>query len=148
MPLIERSALVPYTDAQMFALVDDIASYPQFLPWCHSATVHHRTEIMAEASIEIASMGIHKSFTTRNDLHFPSQIILTLLDGPFNRLEGVWTFTALGNEGCKIALKLDYDYKGGWAHLAFGAVFSHVAASLVEAFVARAHQILKHEKTH
>ena len=142
MPLIERSALVVYSDKQMFALVDDIEAYPQFLPWCHGAQVHRREGAIVEASLEISSMGFHKSFTTRNNITPYSQITLHLVEGPFKKLEGLWTFTSLRGEGCKVSLRLEYEYGATWAHIAFGTVFSSIANQLVDAFVERAHVVL------
>lgn len=138
MAVIDRSALVAYSDAQMFALVDDIESYPFFLPWCDGASVHARNDNVVEASIDISSMGVRKTFTTTNILTPNSEIQLQLLDGPFERLEGHWQFQALGDEGSKVSLKLEIEYKGGWAHIAFGTVFSQVANQLVDAFCERA----------
>src|SRR6185369_14506202 len=39
---VKRSALVPYAAEQMFALVEDIESYPQFLPWVSAAKLLER----------------------------------------------------------------------------------------------------------
>lgn len=142
MPLIERSALVPYSAEQMFALVDDIESYPEFLPWCHSSCVHKREANIVEASLEVTSLGVQKTFSTRNTLTPHSQITLALLDGPFKKLEGIWSFTQLGDDGCKVALHLEYEYGASWAHIAFGAVFSHIAGQLVDAFVGRANAVI------
>lgn len=142
MPVIERSALVSYTSKQMYDLVDDIESYPEFLPWCHNAVVHQREDDVVEASIGIESMGIQKSFTTRNALKPHSEILLNLVEGPFEKLEGLWTFKSLGDEGCKVSLHVEYEHRGGWAYIAFGAVFSHIAGQLVDAFVERANAVL------
>ena len=138
MPVIDRSALVPYTDEQMFLLVDRIDAYPEFLPWCAGSAVHARSEKKVEASIDIATMGIKKTFTTANALTPYSHIQLNLVDGPFERLEGHWRFQSLGEEGSKVSLVLDFEYKGGWAYAAFGTFFSHVANQLVDAFCERA----------
>lgn len=145
MQVIEREALVPYTAKQMFALVDDIPAYPEFLPWCHGASVHKREGEFVEASIEVASMGIHKAFTTRNKLTAHSQINLSLVDGPFKSLEGDWRFVPVGDEGCRVSLRLEFEYSGSWAHIAFGAVFSHIAGQLVDAFCDRAKTVYKAE---
>ena len=141
MNVIERKAIVPYTDAQMFALVDDIEHYPDFLPWCHSASIHDRGTDYVEASIEVSGMGMQKSFSTRNQLIPHTAIELTLVDGPFEYLKGQWAFRSLGEEGCEVSLHLEYTLKGGWSMLAFGPMFSHVVGSLVDAFSQRAHEV-------
>ncbi len=142
MPVIERSALVSYTNKQMYDLVDDIESYPDFLPWCHNTKIYQRDDHTVEASIGVESMGIQKSFTTRNSLTPHTHIALTLVEGPFEKLEGLWTFKSLGDEGCKVSLHMEYEHRGGWAYIAFGTVFSHIAGQLVDAFVERANTVL------
>ena len=62
---IKRSALVHYSPAEMYALVNDIASYPKFLPWCKSSKVISETSHEMTASVEIARGGLNKTFTTK-----------------------------------------------------------------------------------
>src|SRR5689334_12608679 len=68
---IHRTALVPYSVEQMFALVADIERYPQFLPWCADAKVVERNDSEVVASLELAKAGLHERFTTRNTLSPP-----------------------------------------------------------------------------
>ena len=98
MTAIRRSALVSYSAHEMFALVADIPSYPQFLPWCGGARIVSANEDEMIAAIDIAYSGVHKTFTTRN-LHQKDKMIdIRLLDGPFSYLQGFWRFDALEND--------------------------------------------------
>lgn len=135
---INKSALVPYNPDQMYALVDDITAYPQFLPWCHHAEEHHRSDEHVEASLEVAHSGLHKSFTTRNVLYPHKCIEMSLVQGPFKTLKGIWRFEALGDEGCKVSLDMDFEFSSKLMGMTFGPIFSKIASTLVDSFIERA----------
>ena len=138
MTTIKRSALVAYTARQMFELVNSIEEYPRFLPWCRVSQVTARTDTEVEASLEITWSGIHKSFTTCNHLYPYERIDITLVKGPFRHLEGRWEFIALGEQGCKINLELEFELTGHLVDKVFQPIFHHIANSLVDAFCRRA----------
>ncbi|MGV6809651.1 MAG: type II toxin-antitoxin system RatA family toxin [bacterium] len=137
---VKRSALVPYSAEQMFALVDDIGAYAEFLPWCRQATVHNRTTDSVEASIEIAKGALNKAFRTRNVLQASEQIEMQLIDGPFKHLHGYWRFSPLSDKACKVSLDLDYEFSNKVMSLAIAPIFNQIANTLVDSFVQRAKQ--------
>lgn len=141
MPKITRTALVSHTPAQMFELVNDFASYPEFLPWCGGARVlsQSETEIIGELSIEKGSL--RQKFATRNTLTPPERIDLSLVSGPFKSLTGSWQFDAVGETGTKVTLTLEFEFSGRLIAMALGAVFSQIAGSLVDAFCVRADRL-------
>lgn len=141
MTTINRSALVPFSPAEMFALVDDIESYPQFLPWCRRAEVLARDADEVRATIELSKGGVEKAFTTCNRNQKNKMIEIRLVDGPFKRLEGFWRFDALGDAGCRIALDLDFEFSSRVLGMVVGPVFNQIANSLVDAFHKRAHEV-------
>ncbi len=138
MTMVKKSALVTYTPAQMFALVDDIESYPGFLPWCKNTRLISRSRDEVTASIEISKSGVEKSFTTNNRNQPDKMIEMRLVDGPFKRLQGFWRFDALGEDGCKISLDLEFEFSNRILELVIGPVFSQIANSLVDSFHKRA----------
>lgn len=141
MNLISRSALVPYTPDEMFALVNDIESYPRFLPWCRRAEVRPRGDNELHATIELAKGGVHKAFSTRNRYQ-PGKIIeMHLLEGPFKHLDGFWRFDPLGEEGCKVSLDMQFEFASRMLSAVVGPVFSQIANSLVDAFQKRAVEV-------
>ncbi len=83
MTIIKRSALVAYSQRQMFDLVKNVEDYPRFLPWCQNSHIVSSDEKHVEATLEIAWSGIHKSFTTRDYLYPFERIDITLVQGPF-----------------------------------------------------------------
>ncbi|MFQ5470821.1 MAG: type II toxin-antitoxin system RatA family toxin [Gammaproteobacteria bacterium] len=135
---INRSALVPYTTHEMFTLVDDVESYPDFLPWCKSSTVWSRDDDEVKASVELSKGRLNKTFTTRNRLQKDKIIEMRLVEGPFNVLEGFWRFDSMGELGSKVTLDLEYDFSSKILKLTVGPVFNQIANTLVDAFCERA----------
>jgi ribosome-associated toxin RatA of RatAB toxin-antitoxin module len=138
MTTISKSALVPYTPAEMFALVDDIEAYPQFLPWCSAASILERSTDEVRATIALSKGGVDKAFTTCNRIQNGKMIEMRLVEGPFRHLEGFWRFDALGDDGCKVSLDMEFEFSSRMLGIVVGPVFSQVANSLVDSFQQRA----------
>ncbi len=138
MTTISKSALVPYSAGQMYALVDDIESYAAFLPWCTASRVLSRDENEVRGVIGLARSGIQKSFTTCNRLQKNKMIEIRLIEGPFKHLEGFWRFQALTDESCKVMLDMDFEFSSRLVSMVFGPVFSQITNTLVDAFCQRA----------
>lgn len=139
MSAVSRSALVRHAPSVMFALVNDVRRYPEFLPWCASTEVVEERDDEMLARLDLAWGGIRKSFTTRNRKQADKMIEIRLVDGPFHHLEGFWRFTPLGDgAACKVALDLEFELSTPLAGIAFGPVFTRIADSLVDSFTRRA----------
>jgi ribosome-associated toxin RatA of RatAB toxin-antitoxin module len=141
MTAIRKHALVPYSAAEMYALVENISAYPTFLPWCKEARILAQQGNEVQASITMARSGLEKTFTTRNTLISNQSIEMRLLKGPFSRLYGCWRFQALGEQGCKVSLEMDFEFSNRLLRLTLGPVFTHIIDSLVEAFTRRAQEL-------
>ncbi|MES2946853.1 MAG: type II toxin-antitoxin system RatA family toxin [Pseudomonadota bacterium] len=144
MKTVHKSVLIWYSAAEMFALVTDIASYPQFLPWCDQASVLEQDAHGMTAKVGLSMAGLRQSFTTRNTHVQDRKVSLKLVDGPFSKLDGHWDFTTVGKAGeraCKIEFSLHYDFDNAALAALVGPVFDKVAGSLVDAFVKRAAQV-------
>ena len=140
---IDRSALVWFSARRMFELVNDVPSYPEFLPWCDSASVlSHEPDAMV-ASLTIAKGGIRHQFTTRNQLSAPEFIRMELVDGPFSQLQGVWRFVELDVDACKVELSLSFALNGRLASMALGPLFTQAANTMVDAFCQRAKEVYR-----
>lgn len=138
---VSRSALVPYSADQMYALVDDIAAYPSFLRWCSGTTVHSRDDDHVEASLELQRGGVSKTFTTRNSLDPGKAIRIALIGGPFRYLSGGWRFEQLGQDGSKVSLQLEFEFESRMTDMLFGRYFEDICNSLVDSFTQRASNI-------
>lgn len=141
MTTINKSALVSYSPQQMFQLVDDINRYAEFLPWCGKSEEISRTSEQVEASLTISYSGLNKAFTTRNKLMPHQQIDMSLVEGPFKFLNGVWRFEPLGENGCKVSLNLEFEFSSKLVGLTVGPVFNKIANTLVDAFIQRADSV-------
>ena len=137
---IRRSALVPWSPAQMFNLVNDVAAYPKRFAWCTGAAVIEHGEDVLVARLDLKFAGLRHSFTTRNTVDPPRRLHMALVEGPLRALDGVWDFIALGNSGCKVAFALDFDYAGfGGAALKLG--FQALATRMVDDFCREAARV-------
>jgi ribosome-associated toxin RatA of RatAB toxin-antitoxin module len=141
MTAVNKSALVRFSAQSMFALVDDIEAYPEFLPWCSGTEILSRSDDIVEARVDIAKGGFKKSFTTRNRLDDQSAIIMSLIDGPFSHLDGIWRFLPLRDDASKISLDLEFEMAGKLANLAFGSIFNQICNTMISSFTQRAKKI-------
>jgi len=138
---VNRSALVPHSSLEMFALVDDVSSYGDFLPWCGGSRVLEEDENEKIAEVDIAFKGVSQSFSTRNRLEVGKSIDMVLVDGPFKQLYGRWEFAPLSESACKISLSVEFKFSSRVAEVAIGPLFSQITGSMVDAFVQRAKEV-------
>ena len=141
MALVEKSVLIEYSAAQMYALVENIAAYPEFLPWCGGTEILKKDGDITHAAIIIDFRGIKQRFSTENRAEPPNLIEMTLVDGPFRQLDGTWRFKPLGEQACKIEFRLHYEFSSKLLGKIVGPVFHFIASTFVDAFVKRARQL-------
>jgi ribosome-associated toxin RatA of RatAB toxin-antitoxin module len=137
---VNRSALVPYTAEQMFALVEDIERYPDFVPWVVAAQVIERTPDAVVGRLEMQRSGVREKFTTRNVLTRPKEIAMTLVEGPFRTLEGRWTFEPIAERGVKVSLSVRFEFASAVLGLLLSRSFEKNFSELINAFVERARE--------
>lgn len=135
---VHKNALVPYSAGDMYALVNDVARYPEFLPWCRGSQVLDSSTTEMRARLDLAKGSFRKSFTTHNYLDPDKGMTMTLEDGPFKHLEGRWKFTELGPEGSKVELDMEFQFDSMLLDMVAGPVFEDICNSLVDAFIRRA----------
>jgi len=138
---INRNALVPYTAADMFTLVNDLRAYPDFLPWCDEVKIHDESPDEIKATVHFSKRGLSAAFTTRNRLQINKMIEMRLVDGPFRHLQGFWRFEPIGDAGCKIHLDMEFEIANPVLRLTIGPLFKQIANSLMDAFIARARDV-------
>jgi len=122
----------------MYRLVSDIESYPEFLPWCNDARVREASETHQVATIVFAKSLRQTHFTTRNRLEPERAIHVSLVEGPFRRLEGSWRFTDIEGSGCRCDLEVEFTFAGRLLATLMGPAFNRVCDALVGAFLRRA----------
>jgi len=144
MKTVHKSVLIWYSPQEMYELVTAVTDYPKFLPWCDHARVLEAHDGGVTAEVGIAFSGIRQTFTTRNEHEPGRQVAMHLVNGPFSKLEGRWTFAPVGEgaqRACKVELNLQYGFSNAVLGKLVGPVFDRIAASLVDAFVKRAEQV-------
>lgn len=141
MPVVERSALINYSAQQMFDLVNDIEAYPQYMDGCVGAQVLQRETDWLEARLDLSKGGVRQSFVTRNQLKPPRVMTMSLVDGPFSRLDGRWQFTPLNDQACKVSFTLDFELQNRLLGMAVGKLFEGMVNKQVDALCQRAKQI-------
>ena len=127
-------------------LVDNVAEYPQFLPWCGGTSVTVLDENKIQATVHINYHHVKQSFTTENVRVVPQRIDIKLINGPFKLLEGSWYFIALTPSACKIEFRLNYEFSNKLLEKVVGPVFHYIASTFVEAFIKRAEQVYLQNK--
>lgn len=138
MPKIERSALVGQPPERMFALVNDVAAYPERFSWCEAAEVLESGDAHLVARLDLGLGALRTWFTTENTLDPPHAIDMQLRDGPFRSLHGRWTFDPLGKDGCKVTLVLEFEPKSRLLGPAMTLGFRGLADRMVDDFVREA----------
>jgi len=137
---VKRSALIAESPARMYALINDIERYPEFVPGCTAARIDSRTPGEMVATLAIKKGPLRTEFTTRNLLEQDQRVLMQFVSGPFRVLEGLWTLTPLGDLGCRIELEMRFEFANRAAGTLFEPLFEGTAASLVDAFVKRARE--------
>lgn len=141
MAVVHKTVLLGYSAEQMFALVDRVEDYPQFLPWCGGVEVKERSEHKLIATLKINFHGVRQSFTTENTNNPPHSMTMQLLEGPFKHLHGTWQFKPLREDACRIDFDLQYEFSNKLIEGVIGPVFNMIATSFVDSFSKRAEQV-------
>jgi ribosome-associated toxin RatA of RatAB toxin-antitoxin module len=125
----------------MFALVDDVPRYPEFLPGCVAARFESASANERVAALEIVRGGVRMEFSTRNTVAPPGQILMELVRGPFARLVGRWRFEPMGEQGSRVGFHVEFEFKSRLMGLALNPVFESVCDTIVDSFVVRAREV-------
>ena len=138
---ITRSAIVDCSARQMYDLVEDIESYPEFLPWCSGAHVRERTTGRTVATIDVGIAPMRQSFTTENTNVPGKSIDMRLLQGPFRKFEAHWKFGALGSHAARVEFSIAYEFADRILARALDPLFEGIAGTMVDAFTRRAERV-------
>lgn len=143
MPTVTRTALVTWSPAELYALVNDVEAYPQFLPHCVEAQVLARSDAEVTARLGFARAGLRQAVVTRNRLQppagmQPARIDMALIEGPFAQLAGSWEFRPLGPTASKVVFSIQFDIESSLLYLAAGPFVNEAALLAMDAFQQRA----------
>lgn len=135
--------MVALPPAHIYTLITDVDAYPAFLPWCSHARIDSSEGGEVVATIGVQRGPLKMEFTTRNVLVQDTSVHMKLAKGPFKDLDGLWTLTPIGDLGCRVELNMRFAFKVSGMASVLEPVFEHTAASLVDAFVARAREVYR-----
>ncbi|MEM6593876.1 MAG: type II toxin-antitoxin system RatA family toxin [Pseudomonadota bacterium] len=142
MPSHSETRVLPYSAEQMYDLVADVASYPEFLPWTAAARIKSHdqagdSEVMI-ADLVISFKVFRERFTSKVDM-YPSErrIETQYLDGPVKHLRSTWRFADV-EDGCTVSFDVDFEFKSRLLQGAAGLFFHEAMQRVVRAFEARA----------
>jgi coenzyme Q-binding protein COQ10 len=145
-PRHDETKVLPYRAEEMYALVADVARYPEFLPWCSAARIRAQRPIeggeVMEADLVISFKVFREKFGSRVTLYPENRRILTdYLDGPFKHLHSEWSFEDMGESQCRVQFCVDFEFRNPILSGVIGLVFHEAMTRVVRAFEARAVQL-------
>ncbi|MEO5331447.1 MAG: type II toxin-antitoxin system RatA family toxin [Magnetococcus sp. YQC-5] len=129
--------VVPFTPEQMYALVEDMDRYPEFIPWIVKAHKFNLQPDRFHSEMTFSFKGLRETFYTE-DRFIPNQkITIRLLSGPFQRLESEWQFKPIP-EGTRVDFFIEFTFKNRLLDLTLGPLFGEASKRMVDAFKQRA----------
>ena len=144
MPQFSTKHAVQHAATEMFDLVADVESYPEFVPLCRALKVRRRQTLpngneLLVAQMTVAYKIISETFTSRVTLDRTNlQIRVEYLDGPFSQLENRWSFRPTGEETCEVEFFISYEFKSRTLAVLMGSMFEMAFRRFASAFEARA----------
>lgn len=141
MTRIDQSALLPYTALQMYALVNDIEAYPQFMDGCLGAEILEQSGNTITARLDLGKAGLRYSFTTCNTLQPGVSMTMALVEGPFKHFDATWSFQPLSDNACKVVLVMEFEFAAGLLDAVLKRLFDASSKNLVNAVCKRAEEL-------
>ena len=138
---LQRTALLPYPPGDVYEVVSDVESYPEFLDWCKDATIVEASATEVTANLVISARDRIETLVTRNTLTAGREIVLELVSGPFRHFSGCWTFVPVG-DGCRVNLWLEFEIANTVVRVMIQPFLGRIADRLVDAFSNRARAVL------
>lgn len=141
MPSIRETRELAYSAEQMFDLVADVASYPQFLPWVVATRVRSNSETEMVADMMVGFKALRERFTSRVHKHRPDRIVVEYVDGPLSKLENSWQFEPLDEGRCRIHFCVEFTFRNRMFEALAGQYLDRAFRKMVGAFETRAQEL-------
>jgi coenzyme Q-binding protein COQ10 len=138
MPRHHETRSLPYTPEQMFALVADVASYDQFLPWVSAVRIRSDSETEMVADLMVGFKSLREKFTSKVTKQRPGSIHVDYIEGPLKYLHNDWKFTPNGEGGTVVDFSLAFEFKSRLFEMVAGQMFGHALRMMIGAFEERA----------
>jgi coenzyme Q-binding protein COQ10 len=131
---------LPYTPEQMYDMVADVKSYPQFLPWVSAMRVRSDSATETLADMIVGFKGLRETFTSRVKKSHPDTIMVDYIDGPLKYLRNEWRFRR-EEGGCAVDFSVDFAFKNRMFEMLAGQVFGQALRKMIGAFETRAAEL-------
>lgn len=138
---ISHKVIVPYTQEQMFDLVNDVASYPDFLPGCKSSKIISESDSVLTARVDLEKGPVSLYWISENTNIRPNQIKMRYIEGTFSSMEGEWSFSSKSQSGCEISFSIQYELSSNILSLAISPIINAMIITIVNCFRARAKEV-------
>ena len=138
---IHRKAIVTHSCKEMYALVSDIPSYNQFLPYCTAGFILSSKGDIVNGKMVFSYFGLSYEVITKNTMSPHSRIGLSLIQGDMETLDGQWLFRDLKDGHCEVSLDLDLVMHDGLMYRVFNRIMDRLADAMVDAFIDRSYQV-------
>lgn len=135
---VKKTILVPYSQEEMYNLVNDIKNYPKYIPWCVSTKIIEEKLSFVTANINIEYLKIKTNFTTKNILHPYSKIELNLISGPFSTFSGFWLFNKSEQNGSEVTFEVNYKFSNIILEKIMGSIFYILCNNIIDCFIKEA----------
>ena len=135
MNYINKSEEINVDYKLIFSLINNVADYHKFLPWCSDSKIILDDGSKMSAEIEIAKNFVSWKFSTENTYDLNKKINIKLIDGPFNHLEGHWDFKKIDNYNTIVDLYLEYKFDSKIIEVSIKAIFSNIMSSILDSFL-------------
>lgn len=140
MPGIHETRRLPYSAAQMFDLVADVARYGEFLPWVVATRVKSDSEHEMIADMLVGFKALRERFTSRVEKDRPGRIKVHYVDGPMRDLDNVWLFRDVEG-GCEVEFDVRFTFRNAVFEKLAGQYFDRAFRKMVTAFEERADKL-------
>lgn len=141
MPRHHESRILPYSAEQIYAMVTDIARYPEFLPWVIALRVQSDTDTEAVADMIVGFKGLRESFSCRVEKSRPAMVKVSYIDGPMKHLDNEWHFQDMADDSCRVDFMVDFSFRNKMFEMLAGQFFDKAFRKMTAAFETRAAEL-------
>ena len=138
MPHHHEQRILPHSAAQMFDLVADVKSYPEFLPWVSAIRIRKNDEQEMLADMVVGFKSLRETFSSRVVKTPKSSIVVDYLDGPMKHLHNAWQFADLPEGGSSVDFTVDFSFRNRVFEARAGQFFDSALRKMTSAFIERA----------
>lgn len=141
MPHHHEQRILPHSAGQMFDLVADVKSYPEFLPWVSAIRIRKDDEQEMLADMVVGFKSLRETFSSRVLKTPKSSIVVDYLDGPMKHLHNAWKFADLPQGGSTVDFTVDFSFRNKMFEALAGQFFDSALRKMTSAFIERADKL-------